>query len=164
MVRVLDGEAEDEDRDGHDGGREPDDDEAGFGLDVARVPALVVVADKIVQPVAEDGAGEGADYGREIEEAWRGIGIAGSLGSRGKRGKVEGRQRTEIVRGELVDCGQPNGDGGVDADDPREVEEEINSAYEYGKLRNGNDGTHEGLKESLSEVARLPLLNSDKSK
>ena len=89
MVHVLDGEAKDEDGDRHDGGREPDDDEPGFGLDVARVPAQVVVADKVVQPVAEDGADEGADYGREVEEAWRAVGIAASLGLEGKRGKVE---------------------------------------------------------------------------
>ena len=157
MVRVLDGKAEDEDRDRHDGGREPDDDESGFGLDVARVSAQVVIADEVVQPVAEDGANEGADYGREVEEAWTYL-------VWGNKGKVEGYQHTEIVRGEFVDCGQPNGDGGVDADDPGEVEEVINSAQEYGELRNSNDGTHEGLKESLSEAARLPLLNSDKSK
>lgn len=47
---------------------------------MARVPALVVVADEVVQPVAEDGADEGADYGREVEEAWSGVGIVGSLG------------------------------------------------------------------------------------
>ena len=87
MVRVLDGEAEDEDGDGHDGGREPDDDEAGFGLDVARVSALVVVADEVVQPVAEDGADEGADYGGEVEEAWSGVGITGSLGLGGNWGR-----------------------------------------------------------------------------
>ena len=75
-----------------------------------------------------------------------------------------GWQRTEIVRGKFVDCSQPNGDGGVDADDPGEVEEVINSAQENGELRDGNYGTHEGLKESLSETARLPLLNSDESK
>ena len=81
MVRVLDGEAEDEDRDRHDGGREPDDDEAGFGLDMARVPAQVVIADEVVQPVAEDGADEGTDYGREVEEAWSGFGT-GDKGGR----------------------------------------------------------------------------------
>lgn len=52
VVGVSEGEAEHEDRYGHDGGGQPDDDEAGFGLDVAGVPAHVVVADGIVEPVA----------------------------------------------------------------------------------------------------------------
>ena len=52
VVGVLEGEAEDEDRHGHDGGGEPDDDQARFGLDVAGVPFHVVVADEIMEPVA----------------------------------------------------------------------------------------------------------------
>lgn len=70
---MLEGEAEDEDRDGHDGGGEPDDDQAGFGLDVAGVSAHVVVADRIMEPVAYDRTNDGADYWGEVEESWRNV-------------------------------------------------------------------------------------------
>ena len=70
MPLVLESEAEDQDGDGHHGGGEPDDDEAGFGLDVARVPAHVVVTDKIVEPVTENSADDGAGNGGEVEETW----------------------------------------------------------------------------------------------
>ena len=79
MVGVLKGEAEDEDRDRHDRRRKPDDDEAGFGFDVTRVPALVVVADEVMQPVAEDCADGSADNRSEVEEAWRRLGSEGLI-------------------------------------------------------------------------------------
>lgn len=52
VVDVLEGEAEDKGGNAHDRRREPDDDEAGFGLDVPGVPARVVGADGVVDPVA----------------------------------------------------------------------------------------------------------------
>ena len=52
VVGVPEGEAKDEDRYGHDRGREPDDNQAGFWLDVAGVPAHVVAAYKVVKPMA----------------------------------------------------------------------------------------------------------------
>ena len=69
MVGVFESEAKDKNGDGHEGGGEPDDDETGFGLDVARVPAQVLVADEVVQPVAQDCPDGGADCGGEVEEA-----------------------------------------------------------------------------------------------
>lgn len=70
MVGVLEGEPEDEDGDGHDRRRKPNDNEAGFGLDEPGMPARVVGADGVVEPVAQDGAEEGADNWGEVEEAW----------------------------------------------------------------------------------------------
>ena len=51
MVCILKGESDDEGGDGYGRCGEPDDDEAGFGLDAARVPTRVVGADGVVQPV-----------------------------------------------------------------------------------------------------------------
>ena len=52
VVGVPEGEAKDEDRHGHDGRREPDDDQAGLWLDVAGVPAHVIAAHKVMKPMA----------------------------------------------------------------------------------------------------------------
>ena len=52
MVDVLEGEADDKGGDGYGRSGEPEDDEAGFGFDDACVPARVVCADEVVQPVA----------------------------------------------------------------------------------------------------------------
>ena len=56
--------------------------------------------------------------------------------------EARGVARTQVVRCELVDCGQPNGDGCVDADYPGEIEEIIYCAQEDRKLRDGNNRTH----------------------
>ena len=56
--------------------------------------------------------------------------------------QAEEFERTQVVRGEFVDCGQPNGDGCVDADYPREIEKVIDGTQEHGKFRDGNNGTH----------------------
>ena len=141
VVGVAEGEAEDEDRHGHDGGREPDDDQAGFGLDVAGVPAHVVAADEVVEPVAQYRADDGADDGGEVEEAWNQR-LRRPLLALRDSGESRGLGRTEVVRCEFVDASQPNRDGYVDADDPRKVEEIIEGAQEYGKFRDCNNRTH----------------------
>ena len=61
MIDTLEGETENESRDGYKGRGEPDYYQPGFGLDVARVATSVVGADRVVEPVAEDSADEGAD-------------------------------------------------------------------------------------------------------
>lgn len=66
---MLKCEAENEDGDSHGGRGEPDDDEAGFGLDVPSVPARVVAANGVVEPVSKDGTNEGTDDGGKVEEA-----------------------------------------------------------------------------------------------
>lgn len=66
---MVECEADNKDRDGHEGRGEPDDDEAGFGLDVAPVSAHVVGTDEVVEPVAQDGADDGTDDWREEEKA-----------------------------------------------------------------------------------------------
>ena len=52
MIDVLEGEPEDEGGDGHNGRGEPDDNEAGFRLNMARVTARVVRTDGVVEPMA----------------------------------------------------------------------------------------------------------------
>lgn len=88
MVGVFESEAEDKNGEGHDGGGEPDDNEARFGLDVTRMPAQVEVADEVVQPVAQNCSDDGADYGGEVEEAWMRVrlGVGFSSFTRGKGG------------------------------------------------------------------------------
>lgn len=90
MPGLLEGEAEDEDGDGHRWGGEPDDDEARFGLDVSVVAGDVEAADGVVEPVAEDGAENGADYGGEVEEAWRWGWVS--------KGKEKGREERGVPR------------------------------------------------------------------
>ena len=51
MVDVLEGEAENKGGHGYHRSGEPEDEEAGFGFDDARVPTTVVSADEVVQPV-----------------------------------------------------------------------------------------------------------------
>ena len=114
VVDALEGEAEDEHGDGHGGRGEPDDDEAGFGLDVARVAARVVVANGVVEPVAEDGADEGADDGGEVKEAWLAAGISLSVLSSftcvhsWADGMVGGSRHTETIGRKAVDGSQPD--------------------------------------------------------
>ena len=74
MVDALEGEAKDENGDGHGRGGEGDDGEAGFGLDGAAMAALVEGTDGVVEVVAQEGAKEGTDDGGEVKEAcgcWR---------------------------------------------------------------------------------------------
>lgn len=91
MVSVLEREAEHQDRHRYDRQREPDDDQARFRVDVS-MSAHVVVADGVVDPVAEDRADDGADYGREEEEAWR-VGEGLFLLSFSLKGKCGVRER-----------------------------------------------------------------------
>lgn len=53
-----------------------------------------------------------------------------------------GFARTQVVWCELIDCGQPNGDGCINADHPGVIEEVIYRAQEDRKLRDGNNRTH----------------------
>ena len=69
MPYVLEGKAKNEDRDGHNWRGEPNDEETGFGLDVALVSADVVGTDCVVDPVPNSGAEGGTDDGREVEES-----------------------------------------------------------------------------------------------
>ena len=109
MVDALEGEAEDEHGDRHGGRGEPDDDEAGFGLDVARVAARVVVSNGVVEPVAEDGADEGADDGGEVKKAWLAAGISLSvLVHSWADGMVGGSRHTETIGCKAVDGSQPD--------------------------------------------------------
>ena len=133
MPSVLQGEAEDEDGDGHDGRGEPDDDEPRFGLDVAGVAAQVEIADKVVQPVAEHGAQDGAHDGGEVEHSCEG-GVSGTyLGGGDRFGEIcELRERrTEVVGREIVDGRQPDGDGSVHADDPCKVQKVVYGAQQH---------------------------------
>lgn len=74
-----------------------------------------------------------------------------------------GFARTQVVWCEFIDCGQPNGDSCINADHPGVIEEVIYRAQEDRKLRDGNNRTHEGLKESLSKMAASPLLDANES-
>lgn len=53
-----------------------------------------------------------------------------------------GFARTQVVWREFIDCGQPNGDGCINADHPGVIEEVIYRAQEDRKLRDGNNRTH----------------------
>lgn len=161
---VLQCETEDEDGDGHEGGGEPYDQETGFGSYDASVAFHVEFSDEVVQPVADGGAEEGTDYRGEVEHAC----CFGKISAYCKDGICRPGERrcrrTEVVGGEFVDGGQPNGNGGVDTDDPGKVQEIVYRAQEDRKFRYRNDGTHDCLPERLPSPTRSPLLDANEPK
>ena len=102
--------------------------------------------------MAGNGAEDGTDDRGEVEEAWD-----NSVNGVKFRG---GGSSTEIVRCKFVDAGEPDGDGGIDADDPGEVEEVVYCAEEDGKFGDRFDRTHEGLETGLALVSAVPLFNA----
>lgn len=103
-----------------------------------------------------NGAEDGTDDGGEVEEAWEAR-LTGKILGGGR--EIVGSP-TEIVRCEFIDAGEPDGDGGIDADDPGEVEEIVYGAKEDGKFGDRFDRTHEGLETGLAFVSAVPLFNA----
>lgn len=71
MPEVLQGEAEDDEGDGHESCGWIYDCEAGFGLDAAVVAGHVEAAEEVVEPVPGELADEGAGDETKVEETCR---------------------------------------------------------------------------------------------
>jgi hypothetical protein len=90
---VLEREAEQDQSCDHERRAEPDDSEARFGLEPARVPAHVPARKEVVQPVADGLAEDGSDDGGEVEEAWWGVLLVVGSTNQWLRGSLKGSDK-----------------------------------------------------------------------